>query len=113
MGNHRADIDGFLRKVVLHAPFGETMAADVRWETAYDVEAWADDGYSRPLADWAYGDPRALVGYVEPERKALIQSKVDTFGEHPAGLGKFTRTMFARDLRRTFVPEHSRPAAQV
>jgi hypothetical protein len=28
--------------------------------------------------------------------------KVATFGEHPAGLGKFTRSMFARDLRRSF-----------
>ena len=25
----------------------------------------------------------------------------DTYGEHPAGLGKFTRTLFARYLRRT------------
>lgn len=32
-----------------------------------------------------------------------IQSRVVTFGEHPAGLGKFTRTMFANDLRRTLV----------
>jgi hypothetical protein len=28
-------------------------------------------------------------------------TKVGAFGEHASGLGKFTRTMFARDLRRT------------
>lgn len=34
---------------------------------------------------------------------APIESDCDneTSGEHPAGMGKFTRTMFARDLRRT------------
>jgi hypothetical protein len=40
---------------------------------------------------------------VEPERKELIESRIRTFGEHPAGLGKFTRTMFAKDLRRTLL----------
>jgi hypothetical protein len=45
---------------------------------------------------------------VEPEKKALIENRIATFGEHPAGLGKFTRTMFARDLRRTLVAPGSR-----
>jgi hypothetical protein len=38
---------------------------------------------------------------ISPETQAKITTRVSTFGEHPAGLGKFTRTMFAQDLRRT------------
>ncbi len=30
-------------------------------------------------------------------------ANVTIFGEHPAGLGKFTRTLFAHDLRRSLV----------
>jgi hypothetical protein len=45
-----------------------------------------------------------LHARVEPERRKLIEAKVKTFGDHPSGLGKFTRTMFARDLRRTIIP---------
>jgi hypothetical protein len=45
---------------------------------------------------------------VEPEKKALIENRLATFGEHPAGLGKFTRTMFARDLRRILAAPGSR-----
>jgi hypothetical protein len=46
---------------------------------------------------------QALPTTVEPSRRALIETKVATFGEHPSGLGKFTRTMFAQDLRRTLL----------
>jgi hypothetical protein len=41
---------------------------------------------------------------VDPRNRALIEAKLATFGEHPAGLGKFTRTIFARQLRRALVP---------
>jgi hypothetical protein len=37
---------------------------------------------------------------MDAERKAQLLVRVRTFGEHAQGLGKFTRTMFARDLRR-------------
>lgn len=100
----------YLRKVLLHAPFGEAMDADVRWQTDHDVAQWAQDGYERPLGDYRYEETQRLVAFVDPERKALIRTKVDTFGEHPSGLGKFTRTMFARDLRREFVLDESRAA---
>jgi len=100
----------YLRKALLHAPFAETMDADVRWQTDYDVARWARDGYARPLRDYRYDEPQRLVAVVDAERKALIRAKVETFGEHPAGLGKFTRTMFARDLRRELVSEESREA---
>jgi hypothetical protein len=33
----------------------------------------------------------------------VIANRLRTFGEHPSGLGKFTRTMFARELRRSLV----------
>ena len=52
------------------------------------------------------GDLRqvGVAGGEDPERlgdSRLAQRARD--GEHPAGLGKFTRTMFAQDLRRSVV----------
>lgn len=41
-----------------------------------------------------------MTAFVENEKKEMIENKVMTFGDHPSGLGKITRTMFARDLRR-------------
>ncbi|MDH4348443.1 MAG: hypothetical protein OEW17_06535 [Gemmatimonadota bacterium] len=106
----RAVMD-YLRSVVLHTPFAEAVEAQPRWTANLDVERWASDGYSRPLADYRL-DERVEHGTIVPEeRKALILTRVGTFGEHPHGLGKFTRTMFARDLRRVLVPAHA-PTAQ-
>lgn len=34
-------------------------------------------------------------------KRGFTEAKVDTFGDHPSGLGKITRTLFARELRRT------------
>ena len=31
--------------------------------------------------------------------RRLIENRIESFGDNPSGLGKFTRTMFARDLR--------------
>lgn len=93
-----------LRATALCVPFAETAAREVRFECAWDVEAWSKAGYQRPLADFAFPAPRALVARTRPETRALILSKIATFGEHPAGLGKFTRTLFARDLRRAIEP---------
>gem|GEM_PF-6551323 len=39
-----------------------------------------------------------------PDKKALILTRVNTFVEHPSGMGKFTRAIFARDLRRSLAP---------
>ncbi len=94
----------YLRLVLLHAPFGRSLAETPRWTTAFDVEAWYRDGATRPLSSYRFDAPRTFVAQVEPERRALIETRIATFGEHPSGLGKFTRTMFARDLRRTLVP---------
>ncbi len=93
----------FLGTVMLHVPFRETMEQPRHWTTRYDVSAWVDEGYARPLAAYQR-DKATFVGRVLPDRQKLILTKVDTFGEHPSGLGKFTRTMFARDLRRTLSP---------
>jgi len=91
----------YLRAVALHAPFGETMAGRGEWASDWDVESWSQEGYTRPLAAYAFGERRAFTAAVQPRVRSLIETKVETFGEHPAGLGKFTRTMFARDLRRS------------
>jgi hypothetical protein len=93
---------GYLRAVALHVPFAETMAKSAHWTTGYDVEAWQRDGHVRPLSSYRFQERQTLVARTDPARRALIETKVATFGEHASGLGKFTRTMFARDLRRSF-----------
>jgi radical SAM superfamily enzyme YgiQ (UPF0313 family) len=98
----RAVMD-YLRCTLLHAPFTESMNAPVSWTTAFDVEAWRTEGYARDLGDFALPAVTVFATAVEPERRAVIESRIATFGEHPTGLGKFTRTMFATDLRRVVV----------
>lgn len=93
----------YLRCVLLDAPFAKSLAAAPDWSTHVDVEAWSRDGYARRLAEHRYAEPRTFATAIPAERKAVLENRVATFGEHPAGLGKFTRTMFARDLRRTVV----------
>jgi radical SAM superfamily enzyme YgiQ (UPF0313 family) len=93
----------YLRNMLLHSPFVQSVAEEVQWDTVYDVEAWAGNGYRESLSRYRSA-AETLHARVEPERRKLIETKVKTFGDHPSGLGKFTRTMFARDLRRTIIP---------
>ena len=97
------DVIDYLRNMVLHSPFEQTLAQETQWDTVYDVEAWIEAGYNEPLDSYR-STSSMLCARVEPERRKLIETKVKTFGDHPSGLGKFTRTMFARDLRRTIIP---------
>jgi len=89
---------------MLYTPFAETIEATPSWTSRYDIERWRQDGYAAPLEDYQVAEPVRYSTTVEKDKKALILSRVATFGEHPAGLGKFTRTMFARDLRRAMHP---------
>lgn len=93
----------YLRCVLLHAPFAEVLSGNPVWTTSYDVEAWHREGYAHPLEKYAFGNPVNFNTEVEPGKRALIESRVSTFGEHPSGLGKFTRTMFAQELRRSVI----------
>ena len=93
----------YLRSVMLHAPFAASLRAAPEWDTRYDIERWIADNYARPLSAYRFDGPRTFQTMVDEERRKLIENRVRTFGEHPAGLGKFTRTMFARDFRRVVV----------
>ena len=93
----------YMRSVLLHTPFAETVSVTRYWTTIYDLEKWRNEGYARHLEDYSYPEPKTFAAIVEDEPRALIQNRIATFGEHPAGLGKFTRTMFARELRRVLV----------
>ena len=90
----------YQKAVALCTPFAETIQADVEWTSRWDVDAWIASGFEGELAEHRFETKRTFVGKVDAERRSLIMTKVETFGEHPSGLGKFTRTMFARDLRR-------------
>jgi radical SAM superfamily enzyme YgiQ (UPF0313 family) len=95
----------YLGAVLLHVPFRTSLDHDAEWNTHYDVESWRDEKYNRPLSLYRYDDRRTYGTLVSAEVKKKIATRIATFGEHPAGLGKFTRTMFARELRRTLVHE--------
>ncbi len=101
--NELENVIEYLRNMLLHSPFAKSVAEDVEWDTVYDIEAWANDNYSQPLSNYM-STVSTLHAHVEPVRRSMIENKVEIFGDHPSGLGKFTRTMFARELRRTIVP---------
>ncbi|MCC7011842.1 MAG: radical SAM protein [Planctomycetes bacterium] len=101
----------YMTNVVLHVPFAETSALKKTWRSRYDVEAWAEANYAQPLATFASAEPRSFQAECSAATRALILSKVATFGEHASGLGKFTRTMFARQLRRALDREHAAASA--
>ena len=97
------DVVEYLRCLLLHCPFSDTLKATPAWQGSFDVETWRDEKYEKSLSAYRYPASRTFATAVEPERKALIENRLRTFGEHASGLGKFTRTMFARDLRRTLI----------
>lgn len=106
-----ASVIDYLRVVLLHVPFAETVAATPSWTSRFDVEAWTADRFARPLSAYAFPAVRRFATTVEPKRKAQLLQRIATYGEHASGLGKFTRTVFARDLRRSLVDgSSSRPA---
>lgn len=93
----------YLRTVLLHAPFRENLAATPKWSTDYDVETWVNDKYQHSLSEYRLRERREFDTSLEEGKRQLIETRLRTFGEHPSGLGKFTRTMFARELRRNVV----------
>lgn len=95
---------GYLRCVMLSSPFSESLRDEPVWKTDHDVAAWSEDGYETELGAYRFDAPRTFATVVPPERRAAIERRIETFGDHPAGLGKFTRTMFAHDLRRSLAP---------
>lgn len=94
----------YLQVILLHVPFSENLNRSLDWSTRFDLEAWRDDHYSRRLETYLQPELKKFTTVVDSDRKAVIEARIATFGEHPAGLGKFTRTMFAQDLRRVLVP---------
>ncbi len=65
------------------------------------MESWSVEGYVKDLSAYRYPTPQMRATRVAAEQRALIESRIATFGESPSALGKFTRTIFARDLRRS------------
>lgn len=92
---------GYLRAIQLCVPFAESLMETPELRTQFDVERWRTEGYRQSLQSYRFAKTESFVTSVSPEIQAVITNRVATFGEHPAGLGKFTRTMFAKDLRRS------------
>lgn len=93
---------GYLRAVMLSSPFTRSLAVLPEWTTSYNVQSWVMDKYTRPLSDYAV-PKRMFKTRMDAEKKAMLETRLSTYGDHPSGLGKFTRTLFARDLRREVV----------
>lgn len=108
-----AAVSGYLRSVLLHSPFSESLEATPEWTTLYDVEGWREEEYSEPLENYRFDGPSTFATQIDAEKKSLLESRLETFGDHPNGLGKFTRTLFARDLRRTLVRRKTRKSEPV
>jgi hypothetical protein len=98
-----ATVMEYLDSVLLGVPFRAAMEEQRTWTARYDIDAWRRDGYVKALAEYRLPDAPTHLTTVDPQLRALLENRLATFGEHPAGLGKFTRTMFARDLRRSLV----------
>lgn len=96
---------GYLKAVMLSSPFGESLRQTPEFVTVYDVDAWSRANYESPLPAYRIDQPVRFLTTVPDDQRKLIESRIATFGEHPAAIGKFTRTMFARDLRRRLVRE--------
>jgi radical SAM superfamily enzyme YgiQ (UPF0313 family) len=93
----------YLRAIMLQTPFAESLGAAPSWTAEFDVEGWRESGYKEPLEAHRFGRPLEFHTRVDDGKRSVILSRIATFGEHPTGLGKFTRTMFSRDFRRTLV----------
>jgi hypothetical protein len=106
-----AAVTDYLRCMLLHVPFGETMQRAGTFISTYDIEAWRTVRDERPLSAFRTPAPMTWQTSMDPEMRAVLEQRLATFGENPATLGKFTRTMFAKDLRRMLVSSsHAAPA---
>ncbi|MEP7344427.1 MAG: cobalamin-dependent protein [Gemmatimonadaceae bacterium] len=99
-----AAVMDYLRTVLLHVPFRETMRRTPSFTAAFDVEGWRDADFARPLASFRLPAPLTWRTAMDEEKRAVIEKRISDYGEHASGLGKFSRTMFAKDLRRKLVP---------
>ncbi len=94
-------VTNYLHVVLLKVPFVQSMNEEPQWTTTFDVEQWRDEGYCNSLKDHSLKGEETFSTTMDSERRQELTTKITTFGEHPSGLGKITRTMFARDLRRS------------
>jgi hypothetical protein len=96
-----AAVIGYLDIVLLRSPLRDTMRRTDTFTSTYDIEAWRTDRDGRPLSSFRVSRPITWAVEMDPAIRAILEHRLDTFGEHPATMGKFTRTVFAGDLRRT------------
>jgi radical SAM superfamily enzyme YgiQ (UPF0313 family) len=96
----RESIIGYYRAVMLKFPFAASLEEEPVWETDFDVEGWREGAYKVPLASLRLPETRSFPTRVDDSVRSKLLSRIATFGEHAAGLGRFTRTLFAEDFRR-------------
>ncbi len=99
------DVLGYLVEVISGQSFDVFLK-----ERIFEPLGMVDTGFHVPAeqlhrfaANYALAEEQTFATALAADRRQELETKIGTFGEHPSGLGKFTRTMFARDLRRTIV----------
>lgn len=103
-----ASITDYYRTITLHSPFKEAFQKKPAWKTRYDVVKWREQKYDKPLSFFKLEHHTTYETIVEDRIRDTISSRLETFGEHPTGLGRFTRTMFANDFRRQLLSSDHR-----
>lgn len=93
----------YLRSVLLHAPLRENIRQSDTFTSIYDTEAWRADKDGRPLSAFKAAEPLTWHVAMDPEWRAIFEHRLATFGEHPAAMGKITRTVYGNALRRSMV----------
>ena len=105
-------IFGYYDSIMLHVPFSKTLNSAPVWKTDYDLLAWRKSDFDPELQRFKFGSPQKFQTKVDQRIKSTLTSRIDTFGEHASGLGRFTRTMFATDFRRQIAPASDKVIAE-
>jgi hypothetical protein len=98
-----AGLVGYLRAVLLHAPFTRTTTLAPPWTSVVDVERWRNEGYQRPLDAYRFARPVTLGTAIDPAARARLLAAVAEHGERAASIARFATALDPGDLRRRIV----------
>jgi hypothetical protein len=51
----------YLRAVILHVPFADTMAKHVQWTSRHDLPQWAENRFAKPLHEYRLDTSRTVI----------------------------------------------------
>ncbi|MGH9674475.1 MAG: B12-binding domain-containing radical SAM protein, partial [Bryobacteraceae bacterium] len=69
------DIFGFLRAMLVHVPFVSTVDLQTEGSLSFDVGAWSADGYTKPLEEYRFPEPRSFRAAMNPQKRAVLRQR--------------------------------------